>query len=269
MTPDDDLAPRPRARVAPTLLAALALVCWLALTSVRAYAQPLEVRIAGQQALEPKWIYAHNRVDGICPDILAAIERIEPRLRFVGYRQSRSLPGLETGLDNNSIDVACALVTSPHRHAIAQPVGPAVYVVRHRLVGRSSDDAMVRSIDDLVRIGALVVGQRGAVFTEKLKAAGVRIDDATDDNGVNLRKVLAGHGRFVDINEVTLRHYLRDGGLDGKVRILPAVLADEPAYFWISRKADPSIGRLLGAALERLKASGELERIYARRTADR
>jgi len=35
-------------------------------------------------------------------------------------------------------------------------------------------------------------------------------------------------------------------------------------YFWIGHKADPALAPLLGAALDRLKASGELDRIYAR-----
>ncbi|WP_197065245.1 ABC transporter substrate-binding protein [Massilia sp. 9096] len=247
---------------------ACAIACTLACAPARVHAQAraLEVRIAGQEALAPKWVYLRNSVVGICPDILAAVERIEPRLRFAGYRQSRSLPGIEAGLDGGSVDVACALIASERRQAIAERVGPAVYVVRHRLAARSDDAIEVRSVTELARMGALVVGQRGGVFVGTLRAAGVRIDDATDDNGVNLRKVLAGHGRFVEMNEITMQHYLRSDVFEGRLRILPVVIGTEPAYFWVSRKADPAIARLLGPALERLKASGELDRIYAQRT---
>lgn len=227
-----------------------------------AHAGPLEVRIAGQEALMPKWVHLRNRVAGICPDMLAAIERVEPRLHFSGYRQSRSLTGIEMGLENGSLDAACGLVASKRRLAIGQAAGPPIYIVRHRLVGRAGDHADVHSVEELLRTHALVVAQRSAVFTEELRAAGVRIDDATDDNGVNLRKLLAGHGRFVDMNELTLHHYLRDAALAQRVRILPAVLKEEPTYFWVGRKADPAVARLLGAALEKLRASGELERIY-------
>jgi glutamate/aspartate transport system substrate-binding protein len=48
------------------------------------------------------------------------------------------------------------------------------------------------------------------------------------------------------------------------VRVLPVVLAAQPAYFWVSRKADPALAGLLGAALDHLKAEGELDRIFAR-----
>jgi glutamate/aspartate transport system substrate-binding protein len=205
-----------------------------------------------------------DRVTGICPDIMAAVERIEPRLHFTGYRRSRSLPGIEAGLESGSLDAACALLASPRHRAIALQAGKSVYLTRHLLVARAGDPAMVRDLQDLVRMGALVTSQRGSAFTDQMKAAGVHVDDATDDNGVNLRKMLAGHGRFAYVNELTLQHYLRSEGLGARVRVLPVALAAQPAYFWVSRKADPALAGLLGAALDRLKADGELDRIFAR-----
>jgi polar amino acid transport system substrate-binding protein len=252
--------------IARVIALAGALAC--ACTPVQCLAQALETRIAGQEAMAPKWVYLRNSVVGICPDILAALERIEPRLHFAGYRQSRSLPGLDAGLEGGSVDVACALMPTARREAVAERVGPVLYLTRHRLAARSGDPAEVRSIDELAHMDALVVSQRGGVFAGKLKAAGVQVDDATDDNGVNLRKLLAGHGRFLEMNEMTLQHYLRNGGLERRLRVLPVVMTGEPAYFWVSHKADPAIARLLGPALDKLKASGELDRIYAQRAAN-
>jgi glutamate/aspartate transport system substrate-binding protein len=118
-------------------------------------------------------------------------------------------------------------------------------------------------MQDLVRMGALVTSQRGSVLTDELKAAGVRVDDASDDNGLNLHKMLGGHGRFAYLNELTLKHYLRSEKLEARVRVLPVVLGAEPAYFWVSRKADPALPGMLGAAIDKLRADGELDRIYA------
>ena len=201
-------------------------------------------------------------------DLIAAVERVEPRLRFTGLDASLSLPGIELALEKGRLDAACALVPSPRRTVIAAPVGKPVYLVRHRLAARADDAVDVAGVPDLLRLNALVTSQRGSAFTDKLKAAGVRVDDATDDNGVNLRKMLAGHGRFAYMNELTLRRYLRTDNLEGRVRVLPVVLAEEPAYFWVSRKADPHIAQLLGDALDRIKASGEADRIYVRHAAN-
>jgi glutamate/aspartate transport system substrate-binding protein len=227
-------------------------------------ASAMDVRIVAQEAISPKWIALPDRAAGICPDIMAAVERVDPKLHFTGYRRSRSLPGIEAGLETGSLDAACALVASARRHAIAVPVGKSVYMVKHTLAARAGDAAVVRSIRDLVRLGALVTSQRSSAFTERLKEAGVNVDDATDDNRMNLQKVLGGHGRFAYMNELTLRHYIRSEHLEARVRVLPVIISAEPAYFWVSRKADPALAGRLGAALDKLKANGELERIYAR-----
>lgn len=228
----------------------------------------MEVRVAAQEAIAPKWFQLRDRAAGICPDIIAAVERIEPRLHFTGYRRSRSLPGIETGLETGSLDAACALIPSARRRAIAVPAGKYVYITRHMLAVRAGDPAVVRDMQDLVRMGALVTSQRGSVFTDELKTAGVRVDDASDDNGLNLHKMMGGHGRFAYLNELTLKHYLRSEKLEARVRVLPVVLGAEPAYFWVSRKADPALPGMLGAAIDKLKASGELDRITAHWSAE-
>jgi glutamate/aspartate transport system substrate-binding protein len=253
---------RKGSRVADRLLA-LAAGLALALPAC-AGASAMDVRVAAQEAISPKWIALPDRAAGICPDILAAVERVDPQLRFTGYRRSRSLPAIEAGLETGNLDAACALIASARRNAIAVPVGKSVYMIRHTLAARAGDPAVVRNMRDLVRLGALVTSQRGSAFTERLKQAGVSVDDATDDNRINLQKILGGHGRFAYMNELTLRHYIRSEHLEARVRMLPVIISAEPAYFWVSRKADPSLAARLGAALDRLKADGELDRIYAR-----
>jgi glutamate/aspartate transport system substrate-binding protein len=226
-------------------------------------ANGMDVRVAAQEAISPKWVQLPDRVAGICPDIMAALERVEPRLHFTGYHRSRSLPGIEAGLETGSLDAACALVPSKRRHKIAVPVGKYVYITRHMLAARAGDPAVVRDMQDLVRLAPLVTSQRGSVFTDELKAAGVRVDDASDDNSLNLHKMLGGHGRFAYLNELTLKHYLRSEKLATRVRVLPVVLGAKPSYFWVSRKADPALAGMLGAAIDKLRADGELDRIFA------
>jgi glutamate/aspartate transport system substrate-binding protein len=76
--------------------------------------------------------------------------------------------------------------------------------------------------------------------------------------------MLGGHGRFAYVNELSLRRTIRAEGLAARVRVLTVVLGAEPSYFWVSRKADPALAGLLGNAIDKLKADGELDRIYQR-----
>jgi glutamate/aspartate transport system substrate-binding protein len=225
-------------------------------------AQPVVVHVMAQESIAPIWIANARRADGICPDIMAAMERAEPRLRFAGHVQGRSLPAIEAGLATGEVEAACALIDSPRRRQVAEPVGPPLYTIRHRLAGRADDDAVVLGLDDLVRLKALVDTTTGSAFVARMKAAGVPVDDSSSDNLLNLRKVLAGHGRFTYMDELALQRYIRTQGWEHRIRVLPLV-EEEPAWFWVSRKAAPEVGPLVGKALARIKASGELGRIYA------
>jgi glutamate/aspartate transport system substrate-binding protein len=224
-------------------------------------AQP--VRLMAQEGIAPKWIMYDDHAEGICPAIIVALERAEPRLRFYGYAQGRALPAIEAGLASGEVQAACALLDSPRRRAVARTAGKPLYMVRHRLAGRADDAARVRDIGDLARLRALVNVAPNSAMVERLRGAGVAVDESSGDSLVMLRKVLAGHGRFTYMNELTLERNLRAAGLEERIRALPLV-SDEPAWFWVSRKANPQVARLIEGALARAQASGELERIHAR-----
>jgi glutamate/aspartate transport system substrate-binding protein len=222
-----------------------------------------EVRIMAQEGVAPKWIVYNDHVEGICPDIIAALERAEPRLRFFGYAQGRALPAIEAGLKSGDVQAACALMDSSRRRAVARIAGEPLYMIRHRLAGRAGDHARVANLADLARLHALVNIAPNSGMVERLRAAGVAVDESSGDSLLMLRKVLAGRGRFTYMNELTLQRNLRATGWDDRIRVLP-LMQDEPAWFWLSRKADPELVRLVERALARIRASGELGRIYAR-----
>ncbi|MBV8123555.1 MAG: hypothetical protein JO370_05685, partial [Paucibacter sp.] len=78
-------------------------------TSLHAQAGVVLVPVLAQQSLPPKWVNHNGRAEGVCPDILAAMERAEPRLRFTGQNDFRSVPMIESALETGRIGAACAL----------------------------------------------------------------------------------------------------------------------------------------------------------------
>jgi glutamate/aspartate transport system substrate-binding protein len=236
----------------------------LLLSAGNATATPLTVRILAQESIPPKWIVEDGVAQGVCPDMLAAIERIEPRLHFVGYDRGRSLPVIEDALESGKVSVACGLIESAHRHKVAIRSQVPLYEVRHRLAAVAGDQQVVNNLDDLVRLKPLINTARGSGYVEQFKARGIAVDDSTGDNALNLRKIIAGHGRYTYMNELTLLYLIRSEHLEDKVRVLPAVFMEHSLYFWVSRKADPALAPMLDQALARLKANGELARIYDR-----
>lgn len=245
----------------PLPLAGAAALLGLAIT---AHAQTVVVRILGQESIPPKWVIRDNGgLDGICPDVLAAMEKAEPRLRFAGHDDFRSVPLIEQGLESGTVQAACALLDSERRRKIAFQAA-RLYTVRHRLAAVATDKVAVESIDDLVKLKPLITTSRGAAYTDQLRLLGLEVDDSTGDNVTNLRKILGGHGRFIYMNELTLVWLIREQRLQDKVRLLPAVLKEEPIYFWISKKTEPQAAQLMQQALNKLQRNGELARIYER-----
>ncbi|HEU4376010.1 MAG TPA: transporter substrate-binding domain-containing protein [Telluria sp.] len=222
------------------------------------------MRVLAQESVPPKWVLDDEMPRGICPDVFAAIERVEPRLHFTGYDRGRSLPVIEDALGSGRASAACALLDSPRRRAVAIRSNLPVYDVRHRLAAAAGDTQPVNGFDDLVRLHPLINTARGSAYILQLKARGIAVDDSTGDNITNLRKTMHGHGRYTYMTELSMSYLIRSEHLEDKVRMLPAVFNAEPVYFWVSRKADPALAPALDQALARLKASGELARIYAR-----
>ena len=224
----------------------------------------MKVRVLAQEGVPPKWIIDDDAPRGLCPDLFAAIERIDPRMHFIGYDRGRSLPVIENALESGRASAACALLDSPRRRSVAIRSSVPVYQVRHRLAAAANDTQVVNNFDDLVRLHPLINSARGSAYILQLTARGIAVDDSNGDNVVNLRKILHGHGRYTYMNELSLLYLIRSEHLENKVRMLPAVFNEEPVYFWVSRKADPALAPALDQALARLKASGELARIYGR-----
>lgn len=247
------------------LLATAALTAWPAF----ARAGAITLTVQAQESLPPKWIDRGDHSEGMCPDILQAIEKAEPRLHFTGQHEFRSLPVIEQGLEAGSVTCACALLDTARRRAIANIVGKPLYMVRHRVAAAASDHVKVDSLDELVKLKPLINTSRGAGYSDQLRALGLKVDDSSSDNMVNLKKIIAGHGRFFYMNELSLNWILREKGMRDQIRIVPGVLKEEPVFFWVSKKAPPATAQLLDLTLLKLRANGELNRIYERWSAAR
>jgi polar amino acid transport system substrate-binding protein len=232
--------------------------------AANAAAAPLSLRMMAQESIPPKWIGHQGKLSGLCPDIIAAMVAAEPGLRFHPHIASRSVPVIEHSLEAGLIDVACALLDTTRRQQIARIAGPPVYTVRHKVAGASGDAAVITSMDDLVKLKALVNTSRGSGYVDQLLAAGLQVDGTSGDNAVNLRKVLAGHGRFMYMNELTLNWFIRQEKLQDKIKVWPATFKEEPIYFWVSKKAPPDAHELVSRTLDKLQQNGTLANIYQR-----
>jgi ABC-type amino acid transport substrate-binding protein len=255
---------RPVYHPLPITLGLFALIA-LAASSGRADANNqnrLVLRTIAQEGSAPKYISGGAHAGGHCPDILKAIEKVEPTLRFSIDPTPTPIRRIEHEMEAGRIDVICALLDTPTRNRIAHRVSTPIYHVRERLVGRRDAPLQIRSLEDLARPDVVVVTQSGASYAGELRAAGIQVSESTGGSPTALRQVLRGRADYYYINELTGAYYLRAEGLNDRLQILPPVLQETPSYLWVNRNSAPDVIARLESAIERLHRSGELDRIY-------
>lgn len=243
--------------------ASLVLV-WAAVGGVGAGAQTVTLRTIAQEGSAPKFIDGTGVATGHCPDILSALERTDKTLKFLVDPQSAPIKRIENELRGARIDVICALLDTPLRNEIAHRIDTPLYLVQERLVGRREDTAPVRSVQDLAQTGDVVVTQSGASYATDLRNAGVKVVESPGGSAVALRNVDSHRARFYYTNALTGAYYIRAEGLQARLRLHPGVLQSTPSYLWVGRHIDPATVQRLDKALQHLKRSGELDRIYQR-----
>lgn len=239
-------------------------VVGLGLLAGLAWAQP--VRVQFQEASAPKYMEAdatHAAPYGLCPDVMAALERQDPALKFELDPAPRAQRRIEYDIGAGSKDAMCGLLSSPERLAVALPLDTPVYMISERMVGRSDDTLAVGSLEDLARSGALVAVQSGAAYFRKLKEAGVHVVESGGSD-MAVRAVANGRVRFFYTNSLTATYFIKSEHLEGKLRLHPGVLDASPANFWVGKHVGAETVKRLEAGMKRLKRSGELDRIYAR-----
>lgn len=238
-------------------------LAWLApLTGLQA----LELRAASRDS-EPVFIVRNGQPSGVCPDIYAALERIDKDFKFRGLERRLSLPLVDRGLATGSLDVDCSLGKSPQRDTYLRYVDEVLNT--SMVVAVRADDPLVeiKDMQELVKLskqGNPVIVRRGSVFADRLEQLGAVIDNQSTDNKANISKLINSRGRFYyNIDYLMAAQAKEPPGL-GNIRILPTKFEPQVTYMVVSKKLDPSVDKRIQAAMAELRKSGELQRILAK-----
>lgn len=225
-----------------------------------------EIRTAAQVGTEPKFLTdeTSGAVVGICIDIMRAVERQDPSLKFSGQQTWQPLTRIYNGMDHGTLDASCGLSHSPERDKKYAYVGPTLFTIRYHLIARIDDPVSITSWDDVRNLGpdGVVLANRGFAGVMVLEQAGVRLIDAGAASPyLNVQKLLAHRGRFFFHRGPGLQATLNRTGYGSKVRILPVEMAASPLYFVVGKHVEAGVVERLRNALLVLEKNGELERI--------
>lgn len=227
----------------------------------------LVLRTASQEGLRAKFDMGNRQRNGICVEIMAALERIDPELRFTGLATTMGTARIEQELQRGSLDVFFGFLKTPEREQRYRFVEPPLFWQSSRLAVRADDRVVVSSFDDIRRLGpaGVILATQGTAHIPFLKAQqGLLIDDGARSSEANLSKLLLGRGRFFYQGDLNLAFDILQYGYGDKVRILPVVFRREAQYAVFGQGVPESAIARVRQGLEQLQRSGELDAIYQR-----
>jgi polar amino acid transport system substrate-binding protein len=237
---------------------------WLALPALAL----TEIRTAAQIATEPKFVALtqnhKNTIGGLCIDIMRAIERIQPDLKFVGDQIWEPLVRVETGVANGTLDATCGFLRNSVREAKFNYIEPPLFPVHYYLVVRNDDDVRVKNWDDVRKLGdqGIVLLINGFGMINRLHdIGGLKIDAGATDSKTNLEKLLARRGRFYIHRSPGIETEIRKAGLQDKVRLLPTIIHTETFHMVVSKTMPAETVDKIRRAVQQLESTGELKQL--------
>lgn len=244
-----------------------ALFC-LELSAASVVAAPLTLRSAMQEGNTYKFDPKNASLPGICTEIIRAVEKADPEIKFAGMESMFPLPRIVSELGSGgSLDAFCGLLKTPERLAILSFVEVPIYTLRHKVAVRADDTVSVKSFEDIRKLGGnnTIGANQGFAYAALLqKEGGLTVNDSSRDSSAIFKMLMAERVRFFYSAESTLREYIDNDKLDGKVKILPTIFKEENQFFVVSKSLPAASADKLKAALEKLTKSGELAKIYGR-----
>ena len=245
---------------------------WLAAAAFTqaAPASAVTIRVVAQIASEPKFIIdterGATRTSGFCVDVMDAIERRNPSLHFALQPTALPLTRIQSEMESGMLDANC-LIANAERRSKFHIAPTRLFSYNYHLIVRIDDEVTVNHWDDVRHLGGagriLVVKGTGALSRLE-QAGGLIIDAGGATPEVNLQKLVAGRGRFFYYRAEGWKHTMARSGLEGKIKVLPAVMGVEDFYLMLGKHMPPAVVRAVGKALDELDDNGELERIRKR-----
>jgi ABC-type amino acid transport substrate-binding protein len=240
----------------------------IALPLLSVPADAVEIRTAAQTASDPKFVALHERgasaVGGLCIDILRAMEKADPELKFTGDQAWQPLVRMEAGMASGDLDVICGLLRTKVRESRYIYIEPPLFPVTYHLVVRVDDEVHVNNWDEVRALGdkGVVLVNNGFGIIDRLEnTTGIRIDAGAYTTKANLSKLLAGRGRFFYHRSPGIMAEIRAAGMEGRVKVLPAAMHSEKFYLAASSKLPQETVERLRKAVAELDRNGELARL--------
>lgn len=237
----------------------------MSLLPLPAYA--IDLKTAAQESAPKYERGADGKMEGLCIDIMKAIEKTDPQIKFNGQEKFLPFKRLQVELEKNNLDVFFGFKDSKKRLEKYNFLQAPLYQINYVVAVKADDDINISSLDDI-----LALGDKGKILTVSstgaskflAKKTGLMIDDNAKSTKAMLKKLIAGQGRFAFYHDLGLHSIIKSENSEDKVKILPVTFLTYYHYIAFSKSVAPEAISQVESALNKVKDSGELTKIHAK-----
>ncbi|MBC3809582.1 transporter substrate-binding domain-containing protein [Undibacterium seohonense] len=229
------------------------------------------IRTAAQESSEPKFIALHQNhqvaIGGICVDIFRAIEKRNPEIQFSGDQVWMPRMRIDANFIENRIDAICGVQNIERNTAQYKLLDTPLFSVDYLLAVRADDPIEVTTWEEIRALNndGIILVLRGFGITDILQnMGGLKIDNGATSSLSNLRKLLAGRGRFYCHRSPGIKKSISQAGFEKQVRLLESPKLSEKFYMGLRKNLPEKHITMINDSLLFLHKSGELKRIFDR-----
>ncbi|MFZ6656954.1 substrate-binding periplasmic protein [Undibacterium sp. TJN19] len=244
----------------------LTIICLLHQSPAIALSQ---IRTAAQESSEPKFIattlQGKPAVSGICIDIMRPIEKVDNSMQFVDDQQWQPRARIDANMHSGNLDAICGIQRIERHESRYNFIETPLFSVNYLLAVRADDDIEVFSWDDIRKLGSngIILTLHGFGIVDILeKLGGLKIDSGATLSASNLKKLLAGSGRFYCHRSPGIKAEIRKAGLETKVKLLSKLQLSQKFYMGVSKTLSFHDVKKISAALAKLESNGELKKLF-------
>ena len=238
---------------------------WLlsALLGLSAQAQPLTLRTVQQSGSLVKYnAEAGAARPGLCLEILRAVEKADPGLRFTGLERQVPLRRVERLLAEGEVDAFFCLLKSPEREKQWRYAAVPLYTIRHVVLQRADD---VRHFDTLAELAVAsrkkpVLVMRGTALARRLEAADVAIAEVGTEREA-LQMLTLGRADAIYGQDINLQRHVAETRLGDRLKFGRTLFHEEAQYLALRADLPAAIEERLTQALRKLDKDGTLRQL--------
>jgi ABC-type amino acid transport substrate-binding protein len=234
-----------------------------ALLCLSAQAQELSLRTVQQSGATVKYDPGGGPArPGLCLEILRAVERVDPGLRFVGLEQQVPLRRVERLLAEGLMDSFFCLLRTPEREKQWRYVPVPLYTIRHVVLQRADDPRPLTSLAELAAASQRkpVLVSRGSVLAHRLAAADVAVAEVGSEREA-MQMLALGRADIVYGQDINLQRHLAEARLGDKLKLGRTVFHEEAQYLTVRADLPAAQEERLAQALRRLERDGTLRQL--------